>query len=145
MRRIITTVVAVLLFTLGCAHGQAQSVPQQVRQPPVPRPISPSDIELTGCIVQGSSPAVFLLDNGKRDPTDNTEEGRKYFLSPAAPDLNLKAHLKHSVRITATEDFKVSAMPVREPVPPSTERPGEERTLPRLIIKTLTMVSEKCS
>jgi hypothetical protein len=123
----------------------AQSQPPQVPQRPVLQTISPSDIQVTGCIVQGSSPAVFLLENGKKDPKDKTEEGRKYFLSPAAPDLNLKAHLKHSVRITATEDFKVSAMPVREPVPPSTERPGEERTLPRLIIKSITMVSEKCS
>ena len=142
MRRIFTTVVVVLLFTLGCAHSQAQS-DAQVRQP-VLQPISPSAIELTGGIVQGSSPAIFLLDNGKKDPKDKTEEGRKYFLS-SATDLDLKAHLKHSVRITATEDFNVSKMPVREPVPPSTDRSGEERTLPRLIIKSVTMVSEKCS
>ena len=144
MERIFAAVVVVLLLTLGCAHGQAQS-DTQVRQPPVLQPMSPSDIQLTGCIIQGSSLEVFLLDNGKKNPNDKTEESRKYFLSPAAQDLNLKAHLKHSVRITATEDFKVSKMPDREPVPPSTDRSGEERTLPRLIIKSVTMVSEKCS
>ena len=144
MARIFTAVV-ILLVALGCAHGQAQSE-AQVSQPPVLQPILSSEgIQLTGCLVQGSSPAIFLLDKAKKDPGDKTEEGRKYFLSPAAPGVDLKAHLKHAVRVTATEDFKVSAMPVREPVPPSTERPGEERTLPRLIIKTITMVSEKCS
>jgi hypothetical protein len=142
MRRTINTAVAVLLFTLGCAHGQAE---QPTPQRPALVPNQSSDVQLTGCIVQGSSPAIFLLANGKKDPKDAAEQAAKYFISPASPDVNLKAHLKHLVRITATPDLKVSAMPIGEPIPPSAERPGEERTLPRLIIKTVTMVSEKCS
>jgi hypothetical protein len=139
--RIITTTAVVLFVALGCAHSQAQQTDQQ----PALQKMQPSNIELTGCLIQGSSAAVFLLDKAKKDPKDANEEPVRYFISPtAAPDIDLKAHLKHSVRITATEDFKVSAMPVRVPKSPSSERPGEERTLPRLIIKSVTMVSDKC-
>jgi hypothetical protein len=141
MKHVIPALVAVLFVALGCAHSQAQQQDQQ----PALQPLRSSDVQLTGCLIQGSSSAIFLLDKAKKDPKDAAEDARKYFISPASPEINLKAHLKHQVRIIATEDLKVSAMPIREPKPPSTERPGEERTLPRLIIKNVTMVSEKCS
>ena len=139
MKTMITAAGVVLTVTLACAHTEAGQEPVVLQQRTSP------ELALTGCIVQGSSPAVFLLDNAKKDPKDATEKGAKFFLSPSAPDINLRAHLNHIVRIAAVEDLKVSAMPVLEPPSPNAPRPGEERTLPRLIVKTVTMVSEKCS
>ena len=137
MKAILTAAV-VLAVSLACAHTEA-------RQEPVLQRRTSPDLTLTGCVVQGSGPAVFLLDNAKQDPKDAAEKSVKYYLSPAAPDINLRAHLKHMVRVTAEQDLKVSAMPVLDPPSPNAPRPGEERTLPRLIVKTVTMVSEKCS
>jgi hypothetical protein len=136
MKAILTAAV-VLAVTLACAHTEA-------RQEPVLQRRTAPELALTGCIVQGSGPAVFLLDKAKKDPSDAAEKAAKYFLSPAAPDINFRAHLNHVVRIAAEEDLKVSAMPVLEPSSPNAPRPGEERTLPRLIVKSVTMVSEKC-
>ena len=130
------TALAVILAVMSV------TVAAEARQEPVRR-VAP-EVELTGCIVQGSSPSLFIFDNAKKDPKSTPEKGERYLLSVKGEDLNLRAHLNHQVTVTGEVDLRVSAMPERRPSPSDPQGPAGERTLPRLIVKSVTMVSEKC-
>lgn len=142
MKANVTTPVAALVIALAAA---ATCASQAVRQPTVQQKVALPEVVLTGCIVQGASPTVFIFDNAKKDPNSALEKGERYLLNSVIEDVDLRTHLNHSVRITGEVDLRVSAMPVREPTGSNLPRPGEERTLPRLNAKRLTMVSDKCA
>ena len=113
-----------------------------ISQVPAETPQNPSqkssDVTLTGCLIQGSGPTVFVLDNAKLSPSESTEKGKAYMLASATEDLNFKAHLNHEVTITGSADSKVAAMP----------KPGQksdDKDLPKLTAKSVTMISDKCT
>ena len=135
MKRTVTTLAAVLAITLGTAATQAT---EQKKTPP--------EVTLTGCVVQGSSPTVFILDNAKIDPASTTEKGVKYILASAVEDVDLRTHLNKEVRIVGEVDVKVKADPVTPPVPPVPPVPPDpEKDLPKLTAKSVTMVSDTCT
>lgn len=133
----VTALAALLAITIGTAATQAQQEPQKM---------TPPEVVLTGCVVQGATPDVFIFDNAKKDPASTTEKGVRYILTSAVEDVDLRTHLNHEVRITGEVDLKVSAMPVVPPTtPPDPQRPAEESTLPKLKAKSLTLVSDTCA
>lgn len=135
MKTILTTL-AVISVMLGTVAARASQDPVQRRAIP--------EAVLTGCVVQGSSSTLFILDNAKKDPNSAVEKGERYLLSSSVKDVDLRTHLNHEVRITGEVDLRVSAIPSREPVSSDPKRPANERTLPRLIARTITLVSDKC-
>jgi hypothetical protein len=149
MKATVTTFVAVLAITLGTAATQAsQTVQSTPATPPTaPQKQTPPEVILTGCVVQGSSPTVFSLDNAKKEPSSATEKGVKYLLASVVEDVDLRSHLNHSVRIVGEVDVKVSADPATAPpVPPVPPPPTDpEKMLPKLTAKSVTMVSDTCS
>ena len=151
MKATVTTLAAVLAITLSTAATQATQTTQtaqatQAAQAPAPQKQTPPEVILTGCIVQGSSPTVFIFDNAKKDPSSTTEKGVRYLLASVVEDIDLRTHLNHEVRITGEVDVKVSADPVTAPpVPPVPPPPTDpEKALPKLTAKSLTMVSDTC-
>jgi len=147
MRTAVTTLAAVLAITLGTAATQATQNPPTQTTPATqatdPQKQTPPEVTLTGCVVQGSSPTVFILDNAKTDPASAAEKGVKYILASAVEDVDLRTHLNHEVRIVGEVDVKVSANPVTPPVPPVP--PDPEKDLPKLKAKSVTMVSDTCA
>lgn len=129
-----------IAFVIGSAavHAiqAAQTVPLQRRGLP--------EVVLTGCIVQGSTPTTFIFDNARKDPNNAVEKGERYALTSTIEDVDLRTHLNHEVRITGEVDLRVSAMPVPDRGGSATQRAADERTLPRLNAKSLTMVSNRC-
>ena len=125
---------------LATSIAVAQSAPPTQTQPPQDpqqKEQKVPEITLTGCVIQGSAPEIFLLSGAKKDPDDTKETGTTYFLVANSGDLNLKAHLNHSVRITGVAELKTP------PVPP----PGgkvEEKDLLKFTAKAATMVSDRC-
>ena len=145
MRATVTTLAAVLAITLGTAAAQAMQTAQTTQAAPTtqePQKQMPPEVTLTGCVVQGSSPTVFILDNAKKDPASTTEKGVRYVLASTVEDVDLRTHLNHEVRIVGEVDLKVSADPVTPPVPPVP--PDPEKNLPKLRAKSVTMVSDTC-
>ena len=142
------TLAAALAITLGAAATQATQTTQTT--PPTQTPAAqkqvPPEVVLTGCIVQGSSPTVFILDNAKKDPANANEKGVRYLLASVVEDVDLRTHLNHQVRITGEVDAKVSTDPVTAPpVPPVPPPPTEEeKSLSKLTAKSVTMVSDTC-
>ena len=91
---------------------------------------------LTGCLVQGSGPAIFVIENAKKDAKSDTEKGVSYIVVASSPDLNLRTHLNHEVTITGQSDGKTA---------PATGTKFEEKDLPKLTAKNVTMVSNTCA
>lgn len=124
------------------ANQQTQQPPpppptqQQQQQQPPDKPQTPiADTTLTGCLIQGSGPTVFIVDNAKADPKSTTEKGARYIVIASAEDLNLRQHLNHEVRITGKVDGMV----------PVAGTKVEEKDLPKLNAKAVVMVSNTCA
>ena len=116
-----------------------QTLPPPNPKPPLQTSAKPTEAEITvtGCLVQGSAPAVFVLQNAKRDPQSTTEKAARYVVVPTAEDLVLKQHLNHQVRILGVPDGR----------PQPTPQAGgavDEKLVPALSAKSLTMVSAAC-
>jgi hypothetical protein len=129
------TVASGLVFAQGTPPPQQ---PQQQQNPPAQDKQQKPDVTLTGCVTQGSSPTVFILDNARLNVDDRGEKGKIYMLVSAAEDLNFAKHLNHEVSVTGTADQKTMATP-------ATGQKVEEKDLPKLSAKSLISVADKCS
>lgn len=109
-----------------------QNPPAQTAQTKAP------DVTLTGCVIQGSSPNVFILENAKISKDDTSEKARTFVIVSAGEDLSLKPHLNHEVRVTGMAEAKVPA------APPAGQKVAE-KDLPKLTAKSVTMVADRCS
>jgi hypothetical protein len=115
-------------------------VPPDQQQPkpfnPDPKPAAP-ELTLTGCLIQGTGPDVFLLDNAKMSPADRGERGRSYVLSASTEDLFFRSHLNHEVSVTGTPEEP------KDLQPPAGQK-LDERNLPKFNARSVTMVSDRC-
>lgn len=128
-----TTMVAVWIIVPGAVRAQQPAPPRQVT-PAAPTQEAKTDVLLTGCLVQGSGPTVFVFQNAKTDP-QIAEPGATYLIVPGTEDLNLRAHVNHTVQISGQSDGKA----------PARGAPVNEKDLPTLTAKSLTMVSTTCT
>src|SRR5579871_6248813 len=96
---------------------------------------------LTGCLIQGSGPAVFLLEDARTSVEDKTEPGKTYVLVAAPESLraDLRADLNHEVVVTGATGTDTESQG-------SLRRGGQldERTLPTLVVRTLTTIADRC-
>jgi hypothetical protein len=194
MKRTLLSLIASLAVAGTFAAAQESQQPssqprpsqEQQRDPsptptPTPSPSSSSaaqsaqkeaDVTLTGCLVQGSSPTVFILENAKTSTDAATAKGKSYVIQAAA-GTDLKQHLNHQVRIVGSEASMSGAgsssspsmgapsspgasaqAPSAQPASPSSQassaasqtpsRQTDERGLPRLSARTVTMVANTC-
>ena len=140
-------VVTALAFTCAIATSAAVLSAQQTTPPPPPpaaaqtpaeqTPPTTPDVKLTGCLVQGSGPTVFIIENAKKDTKSATEKGVSFLVVSTVADVNLRDHLNHQVEISGKADPK--------PAPVTGAAKIEEKDLPKLTVKTVTMVSNTCS
>jgi len=113
------------------------------QNPPVPSQTTPAqkpaveEVTLTGCIIQGSGPAVFLFDNAKPEKA-TTDKGRRFLLAVGKDDVALVNHVNHQVTIQGSAETKLA------PTPAAGQQPLESE-LPKLTIQGMTMVSTTCS
>ena len=130
-----TVISALAGFALASTMLAAQS--PQTPAPTTQKPLV-EEVTLTGCIIQGSGPAVFLFDNAKTDKATASDKGRRFILSVGKDDVALVNHLTHQVTIQGSAETKVV------PTPAPGQQPLESQ-LPKLTIQGLTMVSATCS
>jgi hypothetical protein len=124
--------------SLVCAGAlvAAQSAPPPPQTPAEPQQ-KPQEISVTGCLIQGSAPNVFVLENARVKPEDKTEKAATYVITVAKPEMSLKAHLNHSVKVTGIADARAGA------TPPAGEK-AKEGDLPKFTASAVTMVSDRC-
>jgi hypothetical protein len=105
-------------------------------QTPPPQTPKPADVTVTGCVIRGSDPTVFVLDNARMDPKSTQEVAKKYVLVSGAEDMPLKDLIDHEV--TATGVVMAHAN-MKATLPPTAEK-----DLPVLTARTIATVADRC-
>jgi len=67
---------------------------------------------------------------------------KSYILSSSAEDLNFKSHLNHEVTVTGSADQKMGASASSTT---ASTQVSEEKDMPKLTAKSITMVSDRCT
>lgn len=94
---------------------------------------SSNEVSLTGCIVQGATPATFILRDARKNPADFTERAVDYFLAPVT-ELDLASYLTQIVRISGEIGAAGAEMTAAEDLVGSS-----------LIAKGLSMAAGSCA
>ena len=139
--------VAVAGILVGAQEAQPPASPQPGAQAPTtqePRSPQPppaasqdrdSSVTLTGCLIQGSGPSVFLLENAKVGSAASVAPsagqsaampGQTYVIDSTGASVNLKSDLNHQVTITGTLAATTagSSMPKSDDSRSEASRPG---------------------
>jgi hypothetical protein len=136
-RQVLAVFVGTCLATaLVAAQGAGSAAQGAAQQPQASE--QAKDVTVTGCVIQGSGPTVFILDDARTNPQDQNEKSRQYVLVAASEDLSLKTHLNQEVRVTGIAELKTP------PTPPAGQR-VQEKDLPKFTAKSLTMVADRCT
>ena len=120
-------------LAVAVALAMTATLAGQENQPP-----KYQEVSLTGCLVQGTGPSVFILENAKADPLDSSQTGRSYLLASSSMSLSFREHLNNEVRIDGTAETK---MPPESPA----GQPVKESDLPKLKATKITHVATTCS
>ena len=133
MKRHVLSGIVAAVFATGLVAaqgaGSAQQPPQAQKAP---------EATITGCIIQGSSPTVFILEAARTNPQDRNEKTKTYVLVAGTEDLKFKDHLNHEVRVTGVAESKTP------PTPPAGQKVAE-KDLPKLTAQSVTMVADRCT
>jgi hypothetical protein len=148
MKRHVLSVTVASMFATALIAAQGTSQQQQQQQQQQREQQRGQEVTLTGCVTQGSSPTVFLFEGSRegaqgaagsaQQQQQRAAEKKSYVLVAGTEDLQLKNHLNHEVRITGMAENKTP------PTPPAGQK-VEEKDLPKLTAKSITMVADRCT
>lgn len=94
------------------------------------------DVTVTGCVIQGTDPKTFLLDNARMNPKDSREAAKKYWLASEVEDMPMKDLLNHEVTATGVVVARADVRPL--PNPPT------DKDLPVLTAKSIATIADRC-
>jgi hypothetical protein len=133
--------------------SQDPAVTVQVQQPSASSS-DEKDATLIGCLVQGSAPNVFIIENAKTASSAAGDKGKSYVLSvaPGATAVDLRTQVNRQVRIVGiTEDGAVTVTPSSDVARSSTtiETPAatvkiEEKDMPKFSVRTVARLGDTC-
>ena len=132
MRRQFFGVIAALVSAAAVVVAQGGWTPQDPANPQ-----QRVDVTMTGCLIQGSLPTVFILDNARLDPQRRSELGKTYRVMSGTEDLDLIRHVNQEVQLTGMPEDK----PVPLPIPGQKTR---EEDLPKFTVKALSFIADQC-
>jgi hypothetical protein len=145
--------------------GQSPARPQPPASPPAPPSASqaqPPEQTITGCLVQGSGPSVFLLENAKMSTSTSvssqsresqaqadrssaaTTSGTTYVVTAAGASADLKSQLNHQVTIVGTLTPAPSAA-APAPSQSAANQRVNEQALPRITAKSIMKLADTCA
>ena len=152
MKRNVLSVMASLL--IAGTLVAAQDAPAQDQAPPPPAPASapqapapgaagpsqasPDDTTLKGCLIQGSGPTTFILENAKLSSDAADAKGKNYVVEISAQPDQIKSIINSHVQIvgTAAKDSSASS---------ADEKKRDEKDLPKLTAKRITRLAATCT
>lgn len=132
MKRTLTVLVASLTVAAALVAARTQD-PQDK-----PQKSGGADVTITGCLIQGSGPTVFLLDNARLNPQDKNEKGKTYKIAGSVQSSDLSKQVNHEVAATGMAEAKVA------PMPPAGQA-VQEKDLPKFEAKTVATVADTCT
>jgi hypothetical protein len=116
----------------------------------VPSARSQSDadsVTLTGCLVQGSGPNVFVLENAKTSTAAASDKGKSYVLAvaPGTTGVDFKGQLNRQVRIMGSADkMAAAASGAASGASASAAIRIDEKDMPKLSARTIARVGDTC-
>jgi hypothetical protein len=162
MKRTVFAATASVLLASTFAIAQSQA-PQPAQNPDGPRAPAaqqpaPSasqsqekatEVRISGCLIQGSSPTVFIIDNARMATDPKTAEGKKYIVV-MADAAGLRSQLNRQVTITGTTDGAVTVTTPPAGTPDAGQKPAvsvqvRESDLPKFSAKTIVRVADVCT
>jgi hypothetical protein len=131
-------------------------MPSQGREAPQPRPSAQSstapEATLTGCLIQGSGPNVFILENAK---AGSSGEGKSYVLAvaPGSASVDFRTQLNRQVRIVGAADEKMASASASASDRAAGAAGGaasavikvDEKDMPKLSAKSVARVGDTCA
>jgi hypothetical protein len=156
MKRTVFAVTASVLLAGSFALAQSQTPAQDPQEPRTPAAAQPApsqdkgtDVRITGCLIQGSSPTVFIIDNAKMATDSKTAEGKKYIVV-MADAAGLRNQLNRQVTITGASDGAVTVTTPPAGTPDAGQKPAvsvqvRESDLPKFSGKTIVRVADVCT
>ena len=94
------------------------------------------DVTVTGCLIAGTAPKTFLLDNARLNPKDSREVAKRYLLASEVEDMPMKELVNHEVTATGVIVSRSDIKPL--PVPPT------DKDLPVLTAKSIATIADRC-
>ena len=149
MKRNVLSVMASVL--IAGALVSAQNAPAQ-EQAPTPAPQAPAsapaaapapaapaqdadDVTFKGCLIQGSGPTTFILENAKSDAPD--AKAHDFVVQIQAQPDQIKSILNTQVQVTGTAD-KVEGDDAQK------AQKRDEKDMPKLTAKRITRLAATC-
>lgn len=124
--------------------AQAPAPPSPAAQGAQPaQEASANDTTLTGCLLQGSGPSMYILDNAKAENAAKNAKGQRYTLEIAAPAEQIKPVLNSHVRVIGSpEPNDATAAGASAAV--ASDQKASDSTLQKISVKRITRLSETC-
>ena len=161
MKRNLFSVLASVVFAGAMVAAQDSPSPDSPR-PPASAPSAPQapqaaspvqdaskdadDVTVTGCLVQGSGPTVFILENAKTSTDAKDAKGKRYVLEISAPADKIQTVVNHQVAIVGTAAATVSAAPAGASASAASDSKKDgESDLPKFTAKRISPQSQTCS
>jgi hypothetical protein len=143
MKRNVFSVIASVIIA-GTLVG-AQNAPSQEPAPapaaaPAPAPAaspsqdSPDDTTLRGCLIQGSGPTSFVLENAKLSTDPAGTKGKSYAVEISAEPDQIKSILNSHVQIVGKAEKESS----------SDDKKSDEKNMPKLTAKRISRLAATC-
>ena len=129
--------------------SDAQQTPSQSVTTTTTTTTQTPDTTLTGCLIQGSGPNVYILENGRMSTAAASEKGKSYVLTivPGSTAVDFRSQVNRQVRIVGLTDDKAASAVVISPDPASptaTVVKVEEKDMPKFSARTVTRVGDTC-
>jgi len=116
------------LCVLASGLVSAQAAPPQA-------PPQAPEVTFEGCLAQGNTPGVFILQNAKSVGGATTESNVRFVVTPKDSTITLRPHVTHLVQVTGVRDAT--------PTPPAGSAVPES-ALPKITASKITMMSNEC-
>ena len=130
------------------AAPAASQAPQAAQPAPAPAQDAKevSEVTVTGCLVQGSGPTVFILENAKMSTDPKDAKGKRYVLEISAPADKIKTVVNHQVTIVGAPAATVATAPPGASAEAASEaKKASESDLPKFTAKRISPQSQTCS
>ena len=104
---------------------------------------------VTGCLVQGSGPTVFILEDARLKSADRADKATSYIVVASGSTIDLKSQLNHQVSVTVPSDtkFVVETTPsARADAPVSqTVVKMDEKDMVKITARSVSRVADTCT
>ena len=131
--------------------AQGAPAPRQpaVQTPPsAATPQAQDQMILTGCLVQGSSPTVFILEDARLRTGDRADKATSYIVVASGGSIDLKSQLNHQVSVAVPSDTKLVVETVPSARPDAAANKAlkmDEKDMVKITARSLSRVADTCT